>query len=182
MKEKLIRAYKQSKDVVASCNAADVDVWLGQVILIQEGLITVESNDISIKRGAMAERKFQEIFPEATNANHKKHNNPGFDFNYNNLLIEVKYASIAKDKKEIWKFRIRKQKKADFFAVFLDYSKSCDLSKYDLLLIPGSTINHLTSPAVTKASEYYKRFKITPCKIKFHLDKLIEFYETGKRI
>lgn len=88
--------------------------------------------------GGCAEELFQELVPEAINANESiRINNPDFDFIYKNLTIDVKYSSARKRKEthsEHWS--VRSSGSMDLIVAFLEKEIGSELDNPYIIIIP----------------------------------------------
>lgn len=88
--------------------------------------------------GGCAEELFQELVPEAINANESiRVNNPDFDFIYKNLTIDVKYSSARKRKEthsEHWS--VRSSGSMDLIVAFLEKEIGSELDNTYIIIIP----------------------------------------------
>lgn len=172
---KIVDAYMETGSFLKACQIANMKPLFAHLALAKAGVLKIQDKinfgTESQKLGGEAERRFQEIFPEAIDANALwKRNNPVFDFNVWGVTVDVKYSSYRtssrdcgkRQTKPYWGFGVRQTNGADIYFVFLENDETMDgLGNPYMLMIPSSMIHQKSSCNITKSSSYFKDFQVT---------------------
>lgn len=87
----------------------------------------------NIRKGMLGEKKFLELVPDALDMNRSiQNNNPGYDFDYKGLKIDVKTSTLNDRGK--WSIRIKSD--ADCIVAFLGKNEKLKDNETTILLLP----------------------------------------------
>lgn len=94
-KESVVDIYLRTKDFQRAVKESGLPALVAHIKLLESGVVTIKDRidycSESVRRGAEAEKMFQEIVTKAVDANRIiKMNNPIFDFMYGDLTIDIK--------------------------------------------------------------------------------------------
>lgn len=147
-KTEFIEAYLECQDMAIAARKTGMNMLMAYKILTISGVLLVSDRlkygSGGSKMGAMAELEFQKLVPISKQMNTNSKQNPQFDFLVGNKKIDVKAASLTKDRgKEgafIWHFNVRRhyQKEfgADFYVFFCALKGQKLIDGYDLYVVP----------------------------------------------
>ena len=160
----VVELYKQHKDFKKAVLLSGLPALTAHIKLMKSGVLERED---AIRYGAKhfalggeAERQFQELVPNAINANEViKKNNPGFDFLFGDLTIDIKYSSMhVRDKRVYWEIRVSGPQ--DMIVAFIEKEKGYELKDAHILMIPRSLIGQQEKLYITKGGERFKAFHV----------------------
>lgn len=126
----------------------------------------IDYGSTNIRFGGLAEKKFNEIFPEAISTNdYWVRNHPDYDFDLKKLRIDVKYSSIhiRKTGNEEWcahgnRTKHKQENPVDFFVVFLEREKGSKLDNPYILAIPGGMAK--SEIHISKSGMFFNEFRM----------------------
>lgn len=126
----------------------------------------IDYGSTNIRFGGLAEKKFNEIFPEAISTNdYWVRNHPDYDFDLKKLRIDVKYSSIhiRKTGCEEWcahgnRTKHKQDNPVDFFVIFLERKKGSKLDDPYILAIPGGMVK--SEIHISKSGMFFNEFRM----------------------
>ena len=170
----IIDAYLKTNNFQKACQMSGLSPLLAHLALAKAGLLKIQDKidygTDSQRLGGEAEKRFQELFPEAIDANAMwKRNNPVFDFNLWGLTIDVKFSSFRKDKRynkrTYWGFNGQSKRagKPDFYFVFLENDDELNgMENPYLIIVPSIMVHQKSSVNITRSSHYFTDFQVEP--------------------
>ena len=100
-------------------------------------------------------------------------NNPGFDFEYKGLTIDVKYSSLRrKSKSPHRQWSVRCKGDRDFIVAFLEREPNSELNEPMILIIPYGMLSFEAEDTLHffESSEIFKTYQVLP-------EQLVEILE-----
>ncbi|MDR2733395.1 MAG: hypothetical protein LBC99_01980 [Spirochaetota bacterium] len=157
-REGVLRAYAELGALREACERTGCPpyiayIWLKKARALKPDEATRYGTD-GAKLGALAEKEFQRLVPEAMSANGQLQKNcPSFDFDIRGITVDVKYSSITS--RGAWQFVTAKHKelKPDFFAVFCALTEKGLDGGYRLFLIPAEFTDNTMKICFTPGNE-----------------------------
>lgn len=184
MTESIVDIYLECGDFHQAVAKSGLSTRAAHLALLRSGVLKIQDKinygSRNARRGARAEKLFQQYVPDAIDANkYFKKNNPVYDFMVGDLTIDVKYSSLVKGTKtKQWSFR---KSKADFICAFLESEQMKGIKDSHILLIPTAFISPelKTTVAVAKSGPIFEDFLIEPEEIQATLKDYAELREEG---
>ena len=133
--------------------------------------------------GAKAEELFQKYVPTAIDANSLyRRNNPGFDFEYKGLTIDVKYSSLRNNSKaphRQWGIRCKGDR--DFIVAFLEREPNSELDDPIILIIPYGMLSFLAENTLHffENNEIFLTYQVLPEQLREILEEYANLKEQG---
>ena len=133
--------------------------------------------------GAKAEELFQKYVPTAIDANSLyRRNNPGFDFEYKGLTIDVKYSSLRNNSKvphRQWGIRCKGDR--DFIVAFLEREPNSELDDPIILIIPYGMLSFLAENTLHffENNEIFLTYQVLPEQLREILEEYASLKEQG---
>lgn len=182
MEEKdIVDIYLETGDFEEAVRRSGLPALIAHIKLLKSGVLTIQDkinySTEAGKLGAMAEERFQQLVPEAVDANRIiKKNNPIFDFMYGDLKIDVKYSSFYERRtQEYW--AIRTTGNQDIIVAFLEREKGAKLEKPHILFLPNQFIKNKNCH-ISKNGDLFKNFLVEESKLK----KMVEEYNFFQKL
>lgn len=164
----IIEIYKETKDFKKAVMLSGLPPLQAHIKLLSSGVLELKDkikySSRSGQLGAKAEELFEKMMPEAVNANRViKKNNENFDFLYGKLKIDVKYASISRDR-GTRRYTIKRINGIDLIVAFLERNAGAELNNPLIAIIPASFIlgKNLT---LTVNSEFLQLFLVEKAEV-----------------
>lgn len=147
-REKLLAAYARLGNLRAACAETGAAPYVAYIWCRKAGVLKADDKSRygsqAQRRGASAEAEFKRLVPAAMPANSALVKNcPGFDFDVDGILVDVKYSSRNKCG-GAWRFFTARHKPLapDLYVVFFATDPGGDLADgYRLLLIPHDFVS-----------------------------------------
>lgn len=142
MAKDVVAIYKETGNFHKAVRESGLSPYHAHIKLMKSGVLKIQDKinygTKSARLGGMAEKKFQDFMPDAIDANkYFQQNNPGYDFVYRNMTIDVKYTSLKQKKgakTPHWSFRAAGEQ--DFTVVFAESEKGKELTDPIVLVLP----------------------------------------------
>lgn len=190
--EQVIDIYKRTGDFMECVYQTGLPAFRIHIILAKSGLLKISDK---IKYGSKAqilggkaEEYFQKLIPEALDANrYIRKNNPGFDYVYKDMTIDVKWASVAKKRKgtgqkekghESWD--IRASGGQDITVAFLERTAMAGVNKPYILVIPNGFIHVKGTMTITPKGEIFRGCIVTESELINVLNAYAEVFHKEK--
>lgn len=179
-KEDIVDIYLRTKDFQRAVKESGLPALVAHIKLLESGVVTIKDRidycSESVRRGAEAEKMFQEIVTKAVDANRIiKMNNPIFDFMYGDLTIDIKYSSLHEKKSQrFWEFR---PTKSDILVAFLESEQGTELKYPYILIIPHSLLRTKSTIHIAKGSKIFFDFVVQ----RENVEEVLQLYERLKR-
>ncbi len=177
-KVNVVELYQKYNDFEKAVQLSGMPTLAAHIKLLASGVLKIQDKidfcSNNVKLGALAEREFQKLVPNAIDYNRiVKKNNPIFDFKYGDLTIDVKYSSRQKRGNHLyWNV---KTTKADILVCFLEAFKGSMLKNADILLIPQAFINVKQNIHLSQNNNLYYDCKVEKEELKDILDQYNKF-------
>ncbi len=165
----IVELYIKYNDFEKAVKLSGLPTLTAHIKLLSSGVITLKDkisfSSKSGKLGALAEKEFQRLVPEAVNYNTVvQKNNPIFDFKYGDLTVDVKYSSMLNRKG--YKYWSVRASKSDIMVCFLEVKKGNKLKNADILVIPQGFINTKQNIHISPKKELYSYCKVESKELK----------------
>ncbi|MDO4720951.1 MAG: hypothetical protein Q4A78_09855 [Peptostreptococcaceae bacterium] len=177
-KKDIVDIYLETGDFQEAVKKSGLPALIAHLKLLESGVLKIQDkikySSEAGKLGAMAEERFQELIPEAVDANKiLKKNNPVFDFMYGNITIDVKFSSLhQRGKQAFWSANVRSQT-SDVLVLFLESAKGMKLKNPLYLVIPSAFIR-TKKIHISKNGDVFRSF----CVKEEELKKILRRYES----
>jgi len=123
--------------------------------------------------GGMAEAKFQEMVPDAIDANRMwKQNNPAFDFCVRGITVDVKYSSMRESRGK-WCFDVS-NRCPDLYCVFCEKKEGAGMDEFYLLLIPAGLVQATSNLTISRSGVWFEQFQVDEKQLNDVLDAYAE--------
>ena len=187
----VVEIYEETGDFEQAVLESGLPALEAHMELMESGLVNLKDPIVYKNReaylGAKAEEMFQEMIPEAVDANRViKRNNPTFDFMFGELKIDIKFSSMrfnpdrvcygyGKGKAHAY-YAISCRQKADLYIAFCESRKGYELINPYVLVIPAAFMfegKKGYSKSFIKGGTFFNNFVI----YKKDLRKVLERYD-----
>lgn len=174
-KKDIVEIYLETGDFQEAVKRSGLPTLIAHIKLLESGVMKIQDkikySSEAAKLGAMAEERFQELIPEAVDANRIiRNNHPIFDFMYGQLTINVKFSSLhQRGNHKYWAAKVGKDV-SDVLVIFLERGKGLKLKNPMYLIIPSSFVT-TEKLHITKHGDTFRRFLVKEEEIKSILAK-----------
>ena len=167
MARDIVDIYLECGNFHEAVKQSGLPVHVAHLKLLKRGVLKIQDKinygSNSAKLGGKAEELFQQLVPEAIDANkYFQKNNPVYDFCYKSLFIDVKYSSLrqrnGRGSTKHWAVRVSGEQ--DFTVAFLERSEGAELDNPYILLIPNAFIDVGDSLHISKTGHWFKDFVV----------------------
>lgn len=178
MTKDVVEIYKQCGNFREAVRRSGLPAYVAHIKLIGSGVLKlgdrVRYGSKASILGAKAEELFAKYVPTAIEANKLyRMNNPGFDFEYKGLTIDVKYSSLRNNSKAPRRqYSVRCKGDRDFIVAFLEREPGSELEEPIILLIPYGMLSFSAEDTLhfIESSEIFLTYQVLP-------EQLIEILE-----
>jgi hypothetical protein len=174
----IVDIYLECGNFQEAVRRSGLPAYVAHIKLIGSGVLKLQDKikygNKSNMLGAKAEELFQKYVPTAIDANRLyRTNNPGFDFEYKGLTIDVKYSSLRrKSKSPHRQWSVRCKGDRDFIVAFLEREPNSELNEPMILIIPYGMLSFEAEDTLHffESSEIFKTYQVLP-------EQLVEILE-----
>lgn len=182
----IVDIYMECGDFHTAVRQSGLPVHVAHLQLLKAGCLKIQDKinfgTKGAKLGAQAEEKFQQLVPQAIDANHFfKKNNPVYDFCVKNLTIDVKFSSlhVGQKRQKAPHWAIRCSGEQDFLCAFLEREQDDKLNDPIILLIPNQFVTNKDKIHISKDSYWIKKFELEAEELAPLLNEYAELKEQG---
>ncbi|MFR7349488.1 hypothetical protein [Peptoniphilus sp.] len=183
----VVEIYEETGDFEQAVRESGLPALEAHMELMESGLVNLKDPIVYRNReaylGAKAEEMFQEMIPEAVDANRViQRNNPTFDFMFGELKIDIKFSSMRFYSEKNYRgkvsphYAISSRQKADLYIAFCESRKGYELINPYVLVIPAAFMfegKKGYSKSFIKGGTFFNNFVI----YKKDLRKVLERYD-----
>ena len=183
----IVDIYLECNDFKEAVRRSGLPAYVAHIKLIGSGVLKLKDKikygNKSNILGAKAEELFPKYVPTAIDANSLyRRNNPGFDFEYKGLTIDVKYSSLrrkSKAPKRQWSFRCKGD--SDFIVAFLERDTDSELKEPIILIIPYGMLSFLAEDTlhIFEFSDIFLTYQVLPEQLREILEEYASLKEQG---
>lgn len=184
----IVDIYMECGDFKEAVRRSGLPAYVAHIKLLGSGVLKIkdkiEYGNKAMMLGGKAEELFQKYVPTAIDANKLyRMNNPGFDFEYKGLTIDVKYSSLRNKRKEnkTNNWAIRCSGERDFIVAFLESNPKQELKNPIILLIPYGMLSFNANVQLyfSENSEIFQTYQVLPEQLVEILDMYADLKEQG---
>lgn len=184
-KQEMVDLYLKNNDFYEVKQKSGLPPYLVHIILTQAGVLKIQDKiqygNKSQKLGGEAEALFQELVPEAIDANRQfQKNNPVYDFVYRDLTIDVKYSSAHTRKcykTDTINWQVNAKGSQDIIVAFLEREKGTELNDPYILLIPMNFVDVKKDLHISKSGVWFNEFQVKADDLEMILDSYADLLE-----
>lgn len=175
----IVDVYKRTGNFTQTVKVTGLNPIGLHIELIKKGLLDFDDEvDYSLdpyRLGMIAEKEFHSLVPEAIDVNRTiRKNNPGYDFDYRGLTIDVKYSSkLKRDLREYYSFGIGAFR-PDVYVVFCERESNQMMYRPYIWAIPGRFVKSKKSLQVTLKTYLFYNFQVNEKDLKKVLNAYAE--------
>lgn len=183
----IVDIYMECGDFKEAVRRSGLPAYVAHIKLLGSGVLKIkdkiEYGSKAMMLGGKAEELFQKYVPTAIDANKLyRMNNPGFDFEYKGLTIDVKYSSLRGKRKaphRQWGFRCKGDR--DFIVAFLEREPNSELDEPIILIIPYGMLTFCAENTLHffESSEIFLTYQVLPEQLIEILDMYADLKEQG---
>lgn len=180
----IVDIYLECGDFRQAVKESGLPVHIAHLKLLKSGALKIQDKiqygSKAAKLGGKAEELFQQLVPDAVDANrYFQKNNPVYDFMFGNLTIDVKYSSlhVRNNKPSYWQLKAKGEQ--DFIVAFLEREKGTELTEPIILLLPMQFVDVKTDLHVSPSGPWIKEFCIEPEELQPTLRSYSDLREQG---
>lgn len=186
MTKDIVDIYLECGNFHEAVKQSGLPVHIAHLKLLKSGVLKIQDKiqygSNSAKLGGKAEELFQQLVPDAIDANkYFQKNNPVYDFCYKSLYIDVKYSSLrqrnGRGSAKHWQIRVSGSQ--DFTVAFLEREQGSELNNPFILLIPNAFIDTADSIHISKSGIWFKEFSVDADQLRETLKEYGDLRDVG---
>lgn len=180
----IVDLYLEHGDFRTAARLSGLPMHIAHIKLRKAGVLKIADKirfgSKGAKLGGQAEQLFQQLVPDAIDANALfRKNNPVYDFVFKNMTIDVKFSSRHASKKNSNHWSVRSKGEQDFIVAFLESEAGKGVENPYCLLIPMDFVD-VKQMYISPSGVWFKEFQVEPEELRGILEDYAELREMGQ--